>query len=177
MGSTWGPSGSCWPQMVPMLVPWTLLSGLFLRHKNQIMTNTCGEGSATFCDGHAYLCRQNLVVSTDKTLGFHHTFITWFWFIFLEQSLTNTVMIVLSHNRMHKLTTKYSATVQPVRQRWTFSYRQISNISHSKSPNLNVSLSSCRRLCAIYWSHVLIRKWRCSWSNADIWVINSLITY
>ena len=28
MGSTWGPPGSCRPQIGPMLVPWTLLSGL-----------------------------------------------------------------------------------------------------------------------------------------------------
>ena len=27
MGQTWGPPGSCWPQMGPMLAPWTLLSG------------------------------------------------------------------------------------------------------------------------------------------------------
>ena len=27
-GTTWGPPGSCWPQMGPMLVPWTLLSML-----------------------------------------------------------------------------------------------------------------------------------------------------
>ena len=26
-GPTWGPSGSCWPQMGPMLDPWILLSG------------------------------------------------------------------------------------------------------------------------------------------------------
>ena len=26
MGPTWGPPGSCRPQMVPMLTPWTLLS-------------------------------------------------------------------------------------------------------------------------------------------------------
>ena len=26
MGPTWGPSGSCWPQMGPMLAPWTFLS-------------------------------------------------------------------------------------------------------------------------------------------------------
>ena len=29
MGPTWGPSRSCWPQMGPMLAPWTLLSGLY----------------------------------------------------------------------------------------------------------------------------------------------------
>ena len=28
MGPTWGPSGSCRPQMGPMLAPWTLLSGM-----------------------------------------------------------------------------------------------------------------------------------------------------
>ena len=27
MGPTWGPTGSCRPQMGPMLAPWTLLSG------------------------------------------------------------------------------------------------------------------------------------------------------
>ena len=26
MGPTWGPSGSCWPQVGPTLAPWTLLS-------------------------------------------------------------------------------------------------------------------------------------------------------
>ena len=28
MGPTWGPPGSCRPQMGPMLAPWTLLSGV-----------------------------------------------------------------------------------------------------------------------------------------------------
>ena len=28
MGPTWGPPGSCRPQMGPMLAPWTLLSGM-----------------------------------------------------------------------------------------------------------------------------------------------------
>ena len=30
MGPTWGPSGSCRPQVGPMMAPWTLLSGLLL---------------------------------------------------------------------------------------------------------------------------------------------------
>ena len=30
MGPTWGPPGSCRPQMGPMLAPWTLLSGTLL---------------------------------------------------------------------------------------------------------------------------------------------------
>ena len=29
MGPTWGPPGTCRPQMGPMLAPWTLLSGTF----------------------------------------------------------------------------------------------------------------------------------------------------
>ena len=33
MGPTWGPPGSCRPQMGPMLAPWTLLSGyVYTRH-------------------------------------------------------------------------------------------------------------------------------------------------
>ena len=33
MGPTWGPPGSCWPQMGPMLAPLTLLSGVVLMSK------------------------------------------------------------------------------------------------------------------------------------------------
>ena len=33
MGPTWGPPGSCRPQMGPMLSPWTLLSGYLLRRR------------------------------------------------------------------------------------------------------------------------------------------------
>ena len=44
-------------------------------------------------------------------------------------------------------------------------------------------MTSCRCPCPIYWSHVLSREWRCSWSSADrrcsnnIWVINNYISY
>ena len=40
---------------------------------------------------------------------------------------------------------------------------------------------SCSCFSPIYWSHVLSREWRCSWSSADrrcsnyIWVIDNLI--
>ena len=42
-------------------------------------------------------------------------------------------------------------------------------------------VSSCSCLCAIHWSHVLSRQWRCSWSSADIrcfnyiWVTNNFV--
>ena len=29
----------------------------------------------------------------------------------------------------------------------------------------------------LYWSQVLGREWKCSWSSADIWMINTLIVY
>ena len=35
MGPTWGPPGSCRPQMGPMLAPWTLSSGELYLHKLQ----------------------------------------------------------------------------------------------------------------------------------------------
>ena len=43
--------------------------------------------------------------------------------------------------------------------------------------------SACSCHFAIYWSQVLIGKWRCIWSNADrrcsnyIWSINNLVAY
>ena len=33
MGPTWGPPGSCRPQMGPMLAPWTLISGVSPGHR------------------------------------------------------------------------------------------------------------------------------------------------
>ena len=38
MGPTWGPPGSCRPQMGPMLAPWTLLSGT-LHHQECWLTS------------------------------------------------------------------------------------------------------------------------------------------
>ena len=46
-----------------------------------------------------------------------------------------------------------------------------------------VVISSWICLCPIYWSRMLSREWRCSWSSADrrcfnyIWVINNLVAY
>ena len=58
MGPTWGPSGSCQPQMGPMLTPWTLLSGLlpFLRTwcpctDNQIRPARLGQGREPTANG------------------------------------------------------------------------------------------------------------------------------
>ena len=46
MGPTWGPPGSCRPQMGPMLAPWTLLSGMPWVHINLWVSDKglCGQG-------------------------------------------------------------------------------------------------------------------------------------
>ena len=79
--------------------------------------------------------------------------------------------------------THWEQIVQPQQNkgRQKHMYRQISNISHTKSQTLMFLVSSCSCLCPIYWSQVLSREWRCSWSSADrrcsnfIWVINTLL--
>ena len=40
-------------------------------------------------------------------------------------------------------------------------------------------VSSCSCICPIYWSRVLGREWRCSWSSCCnyIWVINKYVVY
>ena len=61
-------------------------------------------------------------------------------------------------------------------------YRQVSNISRTKSQDL-LLVSSCSCLYPIRWSQVLSWEWRCSWSSADrrctnyIWVIYNLIAH
>ena len=44
MGPTWGPPWSCWPQMGPMLAPWTLISGyrqqLYLHYTPLLMPSS-----------------------------------------------------------------------------------------------------------------------------------------
>ena len=44
MGPTWDPPGSCRPQMGPMLVPWTLLSGMSLTRSEMI-----GQVKSSLC--------------------------------------------------------------------------------------------------------------------------------
>ena len=39
MGPTWGPPGSCRPQMDPMLAPWTLLSGCTCSHNRNLSSS------------------------------------------------------------------------------------------------------------------------------------------
>ena len=65
-----------------------------------------------------------------------------------------------------------------LRMTWPRYYRQISNISRTKS---QILVSSCSCLCPIHWRQLSSREWRCSWSSADrrcsnyIWAINNFI--
>ena len=62
-------------------------------------------------------------------------------------------------------------------------YRQIPNISRTKSQTDMFLILSCSSHRQIHWSHVLSREWRCSWSSADrrcsnyIWMINNFGAY
>ena len=47
MGPTWGPPGSCRPQMGPMLAPWTLLSGLVHYHPSRVLNIVCRSGNGS----------------------------------------------------------------------------------------------------------------------------------
>ena len=54
IGSTWGPPGSCWPQVGPMLSPWILLSGvrMNMRHAFKNITSTSNK--------HQFLINLNI---------------------------------------------------------------------------------------------------------------------
>ena len=98
MGPTWGPPGSCRPQMGPMLAPWTLLLGRLCLvphrqshgHQNDAMVKTfdkwcmcawilirCREVVCfMLCSKHRYVCRfpkerltRNLLVKTNRCPG------------------------------------------------------------------------------------------------------------
>ena len=62
-------------------------------------------------------------------------------------------------------------------------YHQISNIRCTNPQTYMCRVSPCSHLCAIYWSQVLSREWRCCWSSVDrrcsnyIWVINNFIAH
>ena len=62
-------------------------------------------------------------------------------------------------------------------------YRQVSNISHTKSQYLTNSCTVLQLSLLKHLSQMLSREWRCSWSSADrrcsnyIWVIDNFIAF
>ena len=59
MGPTWGPPGSCRPQMCPILAPWTLLSGIFLTREGRVI-----KSSKTFVNPSCYQSPVFVIVDT-----------------------------------------------------------------------------------------------------------------
>ena len=73
MGPTWGPPGSCRPQMGPMLVPWTLLSGVAPAggSRGHSLTGEVGHLALTIPPpaGHPRVFIMGLGITADKLLG------------------------------------------------------------------------------------------------------------
>ena len=69
MGPTWGPSGSCRPQMVPMLAPWTLLSGSYC---NQ--ARGCSSLGERWFDAHSGINAERLTFHQAVT-GYQDSFV------------------------------------------------------------------------------------------------------
>ena len=98
------------------------------------------------------------------------------WRVGWKQDDKHRSMIWETQEGMHSLAQLLHIQFSPI-------YHQISNISHTKYENLNVShlISSCSWFCPIHWSQVLSWSLRCSWSSADrrcsnyVWVINNFI--
>ena len=61
MGPTWGPPGSCRPQMGPMLAPWTLLSGQLINCLICKLFWLTTNGNQNFAS--LALCEENLPVA------------------------------------------------------------------------------------------------------------------
>ena len=58
--------------------------------------------------------------------------------------------------------------------RKTFTIKAL--IQHPSNPNTKTIIaSSCSYLCAMHWSQLLSRAWKCSWISSYIWVINTFI--
>ena len=74
MGPTWGPSGSCRPQMDPMMAPWTLLSEVTL-----LMTMTWTQLRLTHWGRVTHICVSNLTIiaSDDGLSPVRHQAIIW----------------------------------------------------------------------------------------------------
>ena len=66
MGPTWGPPGSCRPQMGPMLAPWTLLS----RSTSHELCTQCWF--ALLCCGYIIVCTKFMWLNHPCSTGLLH---------------------------------------------------------------------------------------------------------
>ena len=92
MEPTWGPPGSCRPQMGPMLVPWTLLSGASLVSFKYDLCQNCNcipktHSKPTVPDKwhKKLLIHHGIIIYTGPKLGHHSAdykitcFLLWLW--------------------------------------------------------------------------------------------------
>ena len=80
MGPTWGPPGSCRPQMGPMLAPWTLLSGRFewfLRCGRQTEIKSVDESFVAGAERSTVLWGSNFLTQTHKSISFESLCTRW----------------------------------------------------------------------------------------------------
>ena len=87
MGPTWGPPGSCRPQLGPMLAPWTLLSGRFVSRYSVC----CQVGVCLMLDGTTPLPKPMLTYHQNGLCS-----IPW------EQCHTQEVLMNLIHDDVIK---------------------------------------------------------------------------
>ena len=75
MGPTWGPPGSCQPQMGPILAPWTLLSWVAL-----LSYNNSSSRYPMDRDGFFYKCALNCVGVYEVITGICNRLSVWLFF-------------------------------------------------------------------------------------------------
>ena len=72
MGPTWGPPGSCWPQMGPMLAPRTLLSGVFILRQGPAGHSRSRVGCLIYSLTLSHVIRQSLALLLGTTHHYGH---------------------------------------------------------------------------------------------------------
>ena len=134
MGPTWGPSGSCWPQMGPMLASWTLLSGDSCEHMLHIdqyeygLTQgvypqwlpSCGAfmtGSGVIKSDKFWFMRTQ---SAKKSSNQGH-----FWNCDFMQFISSWISVTLIHYPWVRYTPLHEAVFRVLIQGWWFIYQKL----------------------------------------------------
>ena len=75
MGPSWGPPGSCQPQMGPILAPWTLLSGILIEKEgvDQLAMNLNPKTSFSEAEWCIYASLNYTIIGSDNGLSV----VTW----------------------------------------------------------------------------------------------------
>ena len=116
MGPTWGPPGSCRPQVGPMLVPWTLLSG-YVKHVLALLWSSTMTKQYAVFGCWAVHEKKVLIYVSPKPF-------TWVlkWDLILNCFHSKSIASILHSEQDTKSI-----------------YRKVSNLRCTKSLNLNAS--------------------------------------